>query len=109
MKPGQLLAIAAIAATLIAIPGPDWAFILAAGARNRVVLPAAAGLVIGYALIIVVAALGVGPLVTAAPGGAARADRRGRRVSDLPRRRHLAQPDRARPNGHRPATGHSHG
>jgi threonine/homoserine/homoserine lactone efflux protein len=68
MNFGQMLAFTAVAATLVVIPGPDWAFVLAAGARHRVVLPAASGLMIGYGCIATVVALGVGPLIAAAPG-----------------------------------------
>jgi threonine/homoserine/homoserine lactone efflux protein len=64
---GLVLAFWGITLVLIVIPGPDWAFTLASGVRDRVVLPAVAGLMIGYALITVVVALGVGALVTRTP------------------------------------------
>jgi threonine/homoserine/homoserine lactone efflux protein len=35
MELAALLRFAGVAAVLIAVPGPDWAFILAAGARDR--------------------------------------------------------------------------
>ncbi len=62
-----MLSFAAIAAALIAIPGPDWAYVLGAGARDHVVGPAAAGVVAGYALITAVVVVGVGPLVATVP------------------------------------------
>jgi threonine/homoserine/homoserine lactone efflux protein len=62
-----ILAFAGVALTLIAVPGPDWAFMLAAGARDREVLPAVAGLMVGYLVITCGVAIGVGPLVGAVP------------------------------------------
>ncbi|MGB9377074.1 MAG: LysE family translocator [Mycobacteriales bacterium] len=53
---------------LIAVPGPDWAFILGAGARDRVVVPAVSGLMIGYALLTLLVAAGVGAVVQHSPG-----------------------------------------
>jgi threonine/homoserine/homoserine lactone efflux protein len=67
MPPTVVLGFAAVAFTLIAVPGPDWAYILAAGVRDHVVLPAVAGLALGYALITLVVVIGVGPLVTNVP------------------------------------------
>ena len=40
MEPTAVLGFAAIAFALIAVPGPDWAYVLAAGARDHVVMPA---------------------------------------------------------------------
>jgi threonine/homoserine/homoserine lactone efflux protein len=63
-----LIAFVAVAATLIVLPGPDWALVIAAGSRARgVVLPTVAGLAIGYTLITCVVAVGVAPIVAAAP------------------------------------------
>jgi threonine/homoserine/homoserine lactone efflux protein len=63
-----LIAFVAVAATLIVLPGPDWALVIAAGMRARgAVLPAVAGLALGYTLITGVVAVGVAPLVAAAP------------------------------------------
>lgn len=67
MDPSVVLAFAALALTLIVVPGPDWAFVLAAGARERSAVPAVGGLLIGYTALSLVVAGGVGPLVTAAP------------------------------------------
>jgi len=63
----HLLGFAATSLVLIAVPGPDWAFVLAAGARDHVVGPAVAGLMTGYALITALVAAGLGPLVAAVP------------------------------------------
>ncbi|MET4783216.1 LysE family translocator [Glaciihabitans sp. UYNi722] len=62
-----VVAFAGVALTLIAVPGPDWAFVIAAGARDRMVLPVVAGLMIGYTLITATIAVGVGPLVATTP------------------------------------------
>ncbi|HEU5005602.1 MAG TPA: LysE family translocator [Jatrophihabitantaceae bacterium] len=67
MELSALLAFAGVAITLIVVPGPDWAFVITAGARDRIVLPAVAGLVAGYLLLTAVVALGAGPLVAATP------------------------------------------
>jgi threonine/homoserine/homoserine lactone efflux protein len=68
MELSALLAFAGVAATLIVLPGPDWALVLAAGTRARgTVVPAVAGLAIGYVLITAVVAAGVAPVVAAAP------------------------------------------
>jgi threonine/homoserine/homoserine lactone efflux protein len=67
VSPGLLLAFWGLTLVLIVIPGPDWAFTLASGVRDRVVFPAVAGLMLGYAAITVVVALGVGALVTRTP------------------------------------------
>lgn len=67
MDPGLLLAFWATAFLLIVVPGPDWAFTLASGVRDRVVLPAVAGLMLGYAALTVVIAAGVGAVVARTP------------------------------------------
>lgn len=67
VETSALVAFAAVAATLIAVPGPDWALVLAAGLRTRAVGPAVAGLAIGYALITAAVVVGVAPLVAAVP------------------------------------------
>jgi threonine/homoserine/homoserine lactone efflux protein len=67
MPATSLAAFWLLAALLIAVPGPDWAFTLGAGLRARSVLPAVAGLVAGYSLLTAAVALGVGALVAASP------------------------------------------
>jgi threonine/homoserine/homoserine lactone efflux protein len=57
----------AVAALLIITPGADWAFTISAGVRGRTVVPAVAGLVVGYAAMTVVVAAGVGALVAGSP------------------------------------------
>jgi threonine/homoserine/homoserine lactone efflux protein len=67
LDPSALIAFAGVALTAVVVPGPDWAFVMAAGLRNRSVVPAVGGLLAGYALITAAAAAGIGPLATAAP------------------------------------------
>ncbi|WP_202816679.1 LysE family translocator [Kytococcus sp. HMSC28H12] len=67
MELGLVMGFAAIALTLIAVPGPDWAYVLSASLRDRVVAPAVGGLALGYVLITAVGAVGVGPLLAEAP------------------------------------------
>ena len=57
----------AVAALLVAVPGPDWAFVLSSGVRSRTVVPAVGGIVLGYSGITVVVAAGVGTLVARSP------------------------------------------
>ena len=64
----SVLAFWGVCALLIAVPGADWAFVVGAGLRGQSVIPAVAGLVLGYAGLTVVVALGVGALVARSPG-----------------------------------------
>lgn len=67
MDPTAVAGFAVIAFALIAVPGPDWAFVLAAGARDHVVWPAVGGLMVGYLVLTAVVAVGIGPLIAAIP------------------------------------------
>lgn len=67
MEIAALLSFGAIAFALIVVPGPDWAYVLAAGARHHVVVPAVGGIMTGYLLITAFVVAGVGPLVAAIP------------------------------------------
>jgi threonine/homoserine/homoserine lactone efflux protein len=64
MDAGSVLAFWSVALLLIAVPGPDWAFVLGA----RPVAPAVAGLVLGYLVVTAVVAAGAGAVVAGAPG-----------------------------------------
>ncbi|WP_028933769.1 LysE family translocator [Pseudonocardia spinosispora] len=66
MPLSALLGFWAVAALLIIVPGPDWAFAISAGLRGHV-LPAASGIVLGYLAMTVVVAAGVGALVASSP------------------------------------------
>jgi threonine/homoserine/homoserine lactone efflux protein len=56
-----------VAAALIIVPGPDWAFTISAGLRGGSVVAAVGGLAIGYAAISGVVAAGVGAVVARTP------------------------------------------
>jgi threonine/homoserine/homoserine lactone efflux protein len=43
MELSAVLGFAVIALTLIVVPGPDWAYVLAVGTRDHVVLPVVTG------------------------------------------------------------------
>lgn len=62
----ELSAVAAfwlVALLLIVAPGVDWAFVLGAALRGNRVLPAVGGLVVGYSVMTLVVAAGVGAVV----------------------------------------------
>ena len=67
MAAGSVVAFWAVALLLIMVPGADWAFVLGASLRGRSVLPAVAGLVLGYTGITIVVAAGVGAVVGRSP------------------------------------------
>lgn len=67
MDVGMVAGFWVIALLLIALPGPDWAFTIASGVRDRTVYPAVAGLMAGYVLLTGVVAAGVGALVASTP------------------------------------------
>ncbi|WP_262852575.1 LysE family translocator [Mumia quercus] len=67
MSLSLVLAFWMMAFALIAVPGPDWAFTLASGIRDRVVFPAVGGLMLGYVVLTGIVAAGVGTLVTQTP------------------------------------------
>lgn len=67
MELSALLGFAAVAVTLLIVPGPDWAYVLGAGMRDRVVMPVVSGILIGYALITVVVVVGVGAVISDVP------------------------------------------
>src|ERR1051326_4960308 len=59
MKPGLVATFATIDVLLVLTPGPDWAYVVAVGLRDQVVLPAVVGLVAGYAALTVLVATGL--------------------------------------------------
>ncbi|MGW0518692.1 LysE family translocator [Crossiella sp. NPDC003009] len=66
MPASNLLAFWAVAALLIAVPGADWAFAIAAGLRRQA-LAAATGITLGYLAMTAVLAAGLGLLITSTP------------------------------------------
>jgi threonine/homoserine/homoserine lactone efflux protein len=67
MAAGSVVAFWGVALLLIMVPGADWAFVLGASLRGHSVLPAVGGLVLGYAGITTVVAVGVGAIVGRSP------------------------------------------
>lgn len=57
----------ALSFSLVMTPGPDWAYTISAGLRDRAIVPAISGTLLGYAMITAVVAGGVGSLVSAVP------------------------------------------
>jgi threonine/homoserine/homoserine lactone efflux protein len=62
----SVLAFWAVAAALIVVPGPDWAFAISAGLRRQVV-PGAGGIMAGYIAMTATVASGVGLLIATTP------------------------------------------
>jgi len=56
-----------ISLLLALTPGADWAFVIAAGVRGRSLTSSVLGILLGHALLIVIAALGVGALIARYP------------------------------------------
>lgn len=68
MAAGSLAAFWAVSVLLVLVPGADWAYAIGAGLRDRSVLPAVGGLLLGYLGLSVVVAAGVAALVARTPG-----------------------------------------
>jgi threonine/homoserine/homoserine lactone efflux protein len=67
MAIGTLAAFWAVSFLLVLVPGADWAYAIAAGLRDRSVLPAVAGLLAGYAGLTAVVAAGVAGVIARSP------------------------------------------
>jgi len=67
MAIGTLAAFWAVSFLLVLVPGADWAYAIAAGLRDRSVLPAVAGLLAGYAGLTAVVAAGVAAVIARSP------------------------------------------
>ncbi|WP_400994941.1 LysE family translocator [Agromyces sp. GXQ0307] len=64
----QLLIACSVMMTLmVLLPGPDWAYLIAAGTRERTILPSLAGILVGYLAVVAAVAVGVGAAVAALP------------------------------------------
>jgi len=68
MDTGTLAAFLAVDLLLVFTPGADWAYAIAAGLRNRSVVPAVAGLVAGYAGYTLLAVAGLVAVVASSAG-----------------------------------------
>jgi threonine/homoserine/homoserine lactone efflux protein len=67
MAIGSVIAFWAVSFLLVLVPGADWAYVVAAGLRDRSVLPAVAGLLAGYVALTAVVAAGVAALIARWP------------------------------------------
>jgi threonine/homoserine/homoserine lactone efflux protein len=68
MKPSLVVTFTTIDVLLVLTPGPDWAYVVAVGLRDQMVLPAVAGLVAGYAALTALVAAGLAVLITTNAG-----------------------------------------
>jgi threonine/homoserine/homoserine lactone efflux protein len=68
MAASSITAFWAVSILLVLVPGADWAYAMAAGLRDRSVLPAVGGLLIGYVGLTGVVAAGVAAVVARTPG-----------------------------------------
>ena len=71
MAISSIAAFWAVAAFLIAVPGADWAYVIGTVLSGRPVIVAVSGIVIGYAVITIVVAAGVGAVVARTPASLA--------------------------------------
>jgi len=62
-----LLACWGMMTLMVLVPGPDWAYIIAAGTRERTILPSLGGILVGYLAAVTAVAVGVGAAVAALP------------------------------------------
>lgn len=62
-----LLACWGMMTLMVLVPGPDWAYIIGAGTRDRSIVPALAGILVGYLVAVTAVSVGVGAAVVALP------------------------------------------
>ena len=67
MAINMLTAFWAVSISLVMVPGADWAYAISAGMRDKAIAPAIGGMLLGYLMITVVVAAGVGALVASVP------------------------------------------
>ena len=67
MAASSIAAFWVVSSLLIMVPGADWAYTIGAGLRGNSVVPAVGGIVLGYAVMTIVVAAGVGALVARSP------------------------------------------
>ncbi|HPQ95268.1 MAG: LysE family translocator [Thiothrix sp.] len=67
MSPGVLAAFWAVSFLFVITPGVDWAYAISAGLREKTVLPAVGGMLLGHFAATCLVAAGVGTLVTNMP------------------------------------------
>jgi threonine/homoserine/homoserine lactone efflux protein len=67
MNTELLLACWGMMTLMVLVPGPDWAYIIDAGTRERTIVPSLAGILVGYLAAVTAVAVGVGAAVAALP------------------------------------------
>ncbi|POX38546.1 lysine transporter LysE [Streptomyces sp. Ru73] len=67
MAASSIAAFWAVSVLLVLVPGADWAYAITAGLRDRSVLPAVGGLMLGYVGLTLVVVAGVAAVVAANP------------------------------------------
>ena len=67
MALGVLASFWVVSFLLVLVPGADWAYVIAAGLRDRSVLPAVGGVLFGYVALTAVVAAGTAALVARSP------------------------------------------
>jgi threonine/homoserine/homoserine lactone efflux protein len=68
MKSGAVATFLTIDVVLVLTPGPDWAYVIAVGLRDRIVVPAVGGLVVGYVALTALVAGGLAVVIATSPG-----------------------------------------
>lgn len=68
MAASSITAFWAVSVLLVLVPGADWAYAITAGLRDRSVVPAVGGLLLGYVGLTAVVAAGVAAVVARTPG-----------------------------------------
>ena len=67
MNTELLLACWGMMTLMVLVPGPDWAYIIDAGVRDRTIAPSLGGILVGYLVAVAAVAVGVGAAVAALP------------------------------------------
>ena len=67
MNTELLLACWGMMTLMVLVPGPDWAYIIDSGMRDRTIVPSLAGILVGYLAAVTAVAVGVGAAVAALP------------------------------------------
>jgi threonine/homoserine/homoserine lactone efflux protein len=67
MALGSIAAFWSVSLMLVLVPGADWAYVMAAGLRDRTVVPAVGGLLAGYVALTVVVAAGLAAVLARSP------------------------------------------
>lgn len=67
MEITSLTAFATVSVLLVLVPGSDWAYVIAAGLRDRSAIPAVSGLLLGYAGVTAIVAAGLATAIARTP------------------------------------------